>query len=136
MRVALALSLLSLSLVPLSALADEPALATVPGASVAPLANANQIIRLARAGSRTLALRRLTDIDSNGDGAIDAAELADAGAAASDLMRGRLQVYFAQADGNGDGAVSAAELLAYGQVVALQAAIGAASQGDIDAGAV
>jgi EF hand len=133
MRAALAAVL---SLLPLSALAEDLSPGAAPDAAMALPAGSNDIIRLARAGSRALALRRLTDIDANGDGAISASELVFAGDAATDLMRGRLQVYFAQADGNGDGAVSGAELSAYGQVVALQAAIGAGATGDIDGGEV
>ena len=106
-----ALSLLPLSLLFQPAFADEPPLAASSSPTAVPPAGSNEIIRLARAGLRALALRRLMDIDGNGDGAIDAVELAMPGDAAGDLMRGSLQVYFAQAYGNGDGAVSAAELL-------------------------
>ena len=84
-------------------------------------AGLDNVVALARASARAVALRRLQGADLNGDGAVTAVEIGVTKAASAAVTRGRLAVYFAKADGDGDGAVSAAELQAYAGAAALAA---------------
>ena len=79
------------------------------------------VVALARAEARAMALRRLLGADLDGDGAIAGAELRLTAAAESAAARGRLKLYFGKADRDADDLVSAKELLAYANDVALKA---------------
>ena len=79
------------------------------------------VVALARAEARAMALRRLLGADLDGDGAIAGAELRLTAAAESAAARGRLKLYFGKADRDADDLVSAEELLAYANDVALKA---------------
>lgn len=79
------------------------------------------VVLLARAEARALALRRLQGADLDGDGTISGEEVAIAAAAASAVARGRLKANFAAADGNSDGRVTMEELQAHANGVALEA---------------
>jgi hypothetical protein len=76
------------------------------------------MVAMARAEARAMALRRLQGADLDGDGSIAGAELRVTMAAAAAAARGRLSVYFGNADGNGDDLVTAVELQAYANMVA------------------
>ncbi len=84
-------------------------------------AGLDNVVALARASGRAVALRRLQGADLDGDGAVTAVEIGVTEAASAAVTRGRLAVYFAKADADGNGAVSAAELQAYAGAAALAA---------------
>ena len=81
----------------------------------------HNVVAMARADARAMALRRLQGADLDGDGAIAGAELRVTAAAQAAAARGRLIVYFAKADLDADDLVTAAELQAYAGAVAQKA---------------
>lgn len=81
----------------------------------------HNVVALARAQARAVALNRLLGADLNGDGAVSGAELRVSAAALAASARGRLVVNFGKADVDGDGAVTAAELQFYANTAAQKA---------------
>ena len=78
------------------------------------------VVALARADARAMALRRLQGADLDGDGAIAGNEMRVRAAASAASARGRLILYFGKADLDGDDRVSADEVQAYANLVAQQ----------------
>ena len=78
------------------------------------------VVAMARADARAMAMRRLLGADLDGDGAIGGAEMRVKAAASAASARGRLILYFGKADLDGDDLVSADELQAYANMVAQQ----------------
>jgi len=78
------------------------------------------VVAMARADARAMAMRRLQGADLDGDGAIDGDEMRVKAAASASSARGRLILYFGKADLDGDDHVSADELQAYANLVAQQ----------------
>ena len=78
----------------------------------------HNVVAVARADARSMALHRLQGADLNGDGAISGAELKVRAEGEAATARGRLILYFGKADLDGDDQVTAAELQAYANAVA------------------
>lgn len=78
----------------------------------------HNVVAMARADTRAMALRRLQGADLDGDGQISGAEVRVTAAAEAAQARGRLILYFSKADLDGDDLVTAAELQAYASAVA------------------
>ena len=78
------------------------------------------VVAMARADARAMAMRRLQGADLDADGAIAGDEMRVKAAASAALARGRLVLYFGKADLDGDDHVSADELHAYANLVAQQ----------------
>ena len=81
----------------------------------------HNVVALARADVRALALQRLLPADLDGDGTVALAEMQLRAATEAAGLRGRLVLAFGKADADGDGHVTAVELQAYANGVAQNA---------------
>ena len=78
------------------------------------------VIILARAKARALAIMRMTLDDLNGDGAVSGEEIQLAATVEGAAARGMMLVQFASNDADGNGALSAAEIRAAADLAALE----------------
>jgi hypothetical protein len=84
-------------------------------------AGLQNMVAMARADARAVALRRLQGADLDGDGAIGGVEMRIKAAALAAAARGRLIVNFGKADRDGDDQVTGTELQSYANQAAEQA---------------